>query len=76
MPMLNMAAAILREKVTDDPDIIDAAMIFGTGFAPFRGGPLHYARVRGIGEVKAVLEGLRDAHGERFRPDPGWDLLQ
>ncbi|MFC3597071.1 3-hydroxyacyl-CoA dehydrogenase NAD-binding domain-containing protein [Sphingobium scionense] len=76
MPMLNMAVAVLREKVTDDPDIIDAAMIFGTGFAPFRGGPLHYARARGIGKVKAVLEGLREAHGERFRPDPGWDMLQ
>ncbi len=76
MPMLNMAVAVLREKVTDDPDIIDAAMIFGTGFAPFRGGPLHYARARGIGEVKAVLEGLCEAHGERFRPDPGWDMLQ
>ena len=44
-------------------------MIFGTGFAPFRGGPLHYARARGVGNVLAALA-LADKYGERVRPDP------
>jgi 3-hydroxyacyl-CoA dehydrogenase/enoyl-CoA hydratase/3-hydroxybutyryl-CoA epimerase len=48
-------------------------MIFATGFAPFRGGPLHYARSRG--NVRAELERLAQRYGERFRPDPGWDRL-
>ncbi len=47
------ASRRLREKVVDDPDLIDAAVIFGTGFAPFRGGPLAYARSRGPAEVVA-----------------------
>jgi 3-hydroxyacyl-CoA dehydrogenase/enoyl-CoA hydratase/3-hydroxybutyryl-CoA epimerase len=48
-------------------------MIFATGFAPFRGGPLHYARVRG--DVPQTLERLAQLYGERFRPDPGWDRI-
>ena len=47
-------------------------MIFGTGFAPFRGGPLHYAKARGAATIVATLEGLEGKHGPRFRPDPGW----
>ena len=49
------------------------AMIFGTGYAPFRGGPLNYARQRGIQSVVQTLHLLADAHGERFRPDAGWE---
>ena len=37
----------LDEKVVDSADLVDGGVIFGTGFAPFRGGPLHYARSRG-----------------------------
>ncbi len=40
----------------EDADLADAAVIFGTGFAPFRGGPLTYARARGITGVVARLE--------------------
>jgi 3-hydroxyacyl-CoA dehydrogenase/enoyl-CoA hydratase/3-hydroxybutyryl-CoA epimerase len=74
-PMLNTCVALLREKVCEDPDVIDAAMIFGAGFAPFRGGPLHYAKARGVGEVKARLAQLAEMYGERFKPDEGWDAL-
>ena len=42
--LVNECVACLREKVVEDPDLVDAAVIFGTGFAPFRGGPLAYAR--------------------------------
>jgi len=37
----------LREGVVADADLLDAGMIFGTGFAPFRGGPMHYAKAFG-----------------------------
>jgi len=71
LPMCNAAVECLREGVAEDADTIDAAMIFGTGWAPFRGGPLHYARVRG--DVPDRLRDLAERHGERFAPDPGWD---
>ncbi|MDG2529041.1 3-hydroxyacyl-CoA dehydrogenase NAD-binding domain-containing protein [Caulobacter endophyticus] len=76
LPLVNTAAALLGEGVSDDPDVIDAAMIFGAGFAPFRGGPLHYARRRGVGEVKARLEELAGKYGERFKPAAGWSKLE
>jgi 3-hydroxyacyl-CoA dehydrogenase / enoyl-CoA hydratase / 3-hydroxybutyryl-CoA epimerase len=72
LPMLNEAVACLREGVIDDADLLDAGAIFATGFAPFRGGPLHYARARGVANVTARLAELARRHGERFRPDPGW----
>ena len=75
LPMLNEAVACLREGVIEDADLLDAGAIFATGFAPFRGGPLHYARERGIPEVTARLEELARRYGERFRPDPGWRQL-
>jgi 3-hydroxyacyl-CoA dehydrogenase/enoyl-CoA hydratase/3-hydroxybutyryl-CoA epimerase len=42
--LLDEAAACLREGVTLDGDLVDAGVVFGTGFAPFRGGPLQYGR--------------------------------
>jgi 3-hydroxyacyl-CoA dehydrogenase/enoyl-CoA hydratase/3-hydroxybutyryl-CoA epimerase len=73
--LVNECVATLREGVVDDPDLIDGAVIFGTGFAPFRGGPLAYARSRGIAEVVARLEELAARHGSRFKPDAGWSAL-
>jgi 3-hydroxyacyl-CoA dehydrogenase/enoyl-CoA hydratase/3-hydroxybutyryl-CoA epimerase len=75
LPMLNEAVACLRERVIEDADLLDAGAIFATGFAPFRGGPLQYARARGIANVTARLEELAQRHGERFRPDPGWQTF-
>jgi 3-hydroxyacyl-CoA dehydrogenase / enoyl-CoA hydratase / 3-hydroxybutyryl-CoA epimerase len=72
---LNEAVACLREGIVEDPDLLDAGMIFGTGFAPFRGGPVHYARQRGVAAIVARLEELERVHGARFRPDPGWRSL-
>ena len=43
-PMIAEAQAALDEGVVDSADLVDAGMIFGTGFAPFRGGPLHYKK--------------------------------
>jgi len=70
--LVNECVAVLREQVAADSDFIDAAVIFGTGFAPFRGGPLAYAKSRGMGEVAARLRELAAVHGPRFRPDAGF----
>ncbi|MFO1465197.1 MAG: 3-hydroxyacyl-CoA dehydrogenase NAD-binding domain-containing protein [Steroidobacteraceae bacterium] len=75
LTMLNEAVAILREKVAQDHDLLDAGVIFATGFAPFRGGPLQYAKDRGIAAVRHRLTELQQRYGDRFRPDEGWDAL-
>jgi 3-hydroxyacyl-CoA dehydrogenase/enoyl-CoA hydratase/3-hydroxybutyryl-CoA epimerase len=75
LPMLNEAVAALREGVIADADLLDAGVIFATGFAPFRGGPLQYAKSRGVALIRQRLEELQKSYGERFRPDPGWDGL-
>jgi len=41
-PYLDETRAVLAEGIVPDGELIDAGLIFGTGFAPFRGGPLHY----------------------------------
>jgi 3-hydroxyacyl-CoA dehydrogenase/enoyl-CoA hydratase/3-hydroxybutyryl-CoA epimerase len=76
LPMLNEAVACLTEGVVSDADLLDAGVIFGTGFAPFRGGPLHYARNRGIAEILRTMERLAANYGDRFRPHEGWTELQ
>ena len=63
-------------RLVADADLVDAGVIFGTGFAPFRGGPLHYAREIGIDRVEARLQELAEQLGPRFRPSPGWALLR
>ena len=75
LTLVNECVACLRERIAEDEDLIDAAVLFGTGFAPFRGGPLAYARTRGVTAVIGRLQELATRHGERFRPDPGWSLL-
>jgi 3-hydroxyacyl-CoA dehydrogenase / enoyl-CoA hydratase / 3-hydroxybutyryl-CoA epimerase len=75
LPMLDVCMASLRERVVADEDTVDGAMIFATGFAPFRGGPMHYARARGITEIRQTLWQFSQRYGERFRPDPGWNDL-
>lgn len=72
LPMLNACMACLREGVIEDEALVDGAMIFGTGFAPFRGGPMNYARKRGFDDVRKSLETLANSHGDRFTPDGGW----
>jgi 3-hydroxyacyl-CoA dehydrogenase / enoyl-CoA hydratase / 3-hydroxybutyryl-CoA epimerase len=72
LPMSNVCVACLREGIVDNADMIDGAMIFGTGYAPFRGGPLNYARSRGVQNVTATLYALAVRFGDRFRPDAGW----
>jgi 3-hydroxyacyl-CoA dehydrogenase/enoyl-CoA hydratase/3-hydroxybutyryl-CoA epimerase len=72
LPLLNEAVACLHEGVVADADLLDAGVIFGTGFAPFRGGPIQYIRDTGAGVLREKLEALAHAHGPRFAPRPGW----
>jgi 3-hydroxyacyl-CoA dehydrogenase / enoyl-CoA hydratase / 3-hydroxybutyryl-CoA epimerase len=73
LPMLNECVACLHEGVVADAELLDAGVIFGTGFAPFRGGPIQYIRETGVDAVRARLETLQAKYGERFAPRPGWD---
>ncbi|MBX9711053.1 MAG: enoyl-CoA hydratase/isomerase family protein [Xanthobacteraceae bacterium] len=72
LPMSNVCVACLREGIVDNADVVDGAMIFGTGYAPFRGGPLNYARTRGPENVSNALAALAQKYGSRFKPDAGW----
>ena len=76
LAFINEAAQCLGDAVVDDPDLVDGGVIFGTGFAPFRGGPLHYARQRGIDAVVASLDDLAERFGDRFRPSRAWHDLR
>ncbi|MEJ2142032.1 MAG: hypothetical protein P8Y24_06700, partial [Gammaproteobacteria bacterium] len=75
MRLINEATACLRDGITDNADMIDAGVIFGTGFAPFRGGPMHYIIIRGPEQLEKLLERLTQRYGERFNPDKGWKAL-
>jgi 3-hydroxyacyl-CoA dehydrogenase/enoyl-CoA hydratase/3-hydroxybutyryl-CoA epimerase len=66
--MANEAAACLAEGLAERADVIDLAMVLGTGWAPHRGGPLRYADDRGAGDVVRALEELSNRRGPRFAP--------
>jgi 3-hydroxyacyl-CoA dehydrogenase/enoyl-CoA hydratase/3-hydroxybutyryl-CoA epimerase len=65
--MINEAARCVEEKVVDSPEDADYAMILGTGFAPFRGGPLRFAQHFGLKQVVDELERLAQTE-EKFLP--------
>jgi 3-hydroxyacyl-CoA dehydrogenase/enoyl-CoA hydratase/3-hydroxybutyryl-CoA epimerase len=66
--MVNEAARCVAEGLTETPSALDLAMVLGTGWAPHRGGPLHYADERGLAEIVRVLTELAERHGPRFEP--------
>lgn len=70
--MANEAVAVLSEAIVKDVELLDAGMIFGTGFAPFRGGIMRYIDTRGAEEVRTQLGALAHAYGDRFKPVEGW----
>jgi 3-hydroxyacyl-CoA dehydrogenase/enoyl-CoA hydratase/3-hydroxybutyryl-CoA epimerase len=76
LPMLNEAVRCLDEGVAGlpGPDAaaqIDLGSVMGTGFAPFRGGIIHYAEKLGAAQVSARLQELGQRYGKRFLPSPG-----
>lgn len=76
LQMLNEAIACLREGVIEDQDLLDVGMIFGTGFAPFLGGPMHYMEQRGRQVIIDRLKELEDKYGNQFAADAGWKTVR
>lgn len=66
--MVNEGARCLEEGVVAEPGDVDFGLIFGAGFAPFRGGPLRYADSLGLAEVVRRLEGLASSVSPHFAP--------
>ena len=73
--MLNQAAACLEESIVEEPEFLDAGVIFGAGFPPFTGGPIKYAQEIGIGNIVERLTQLGQEFGPRFHPHRGWSRL-
>ena len=77
LPMINEAAFCLEDGIVGEPGKLDLAMIFGTGFPPFRGGLLRHADAIGLGRVVARLDDLAERLGPALRaaadtdPAPG-----
>lgn len=71
--LLNEAFLCLREGVVADADLLDAGMIFGTGFAPFRGGPIHYAKTQGIQALFERYVIQQQARGEKVDVMCKWE---
>ena len=72
LPAVNEAVACVREGIVVDADLCDAGVIFGTGFAPHRGGPINYLRAAGKEKLLAEMKILEQRHGARFAADAGW----
>jgi 3-hydroxyacyl-CoA dehydrogenase / enoyl-CoA hydratase / 3-hydroxybutyryl-CoA epimerase len=70
LSMINEAARTLEEKIVDAPEDVDFGMIMGTGWAPFRGGPLRFADHLGIATVVSRLNNLRNRVATYFDPCP------
>jgi 3-hydroxyacyl-CoA dehydrogenase/enoyl-CoA hydratase/3-hydroxybutyryl-CoA epimerase len=66
--MIDEAARCLEEGVVESAEDLDLAMVFGTGFPPFRGGLLRHADTLGASQVVQRLEALAGRHGVRFEP--------
>jgi 3-hydroxyacyl-CoA dehydrogenase/enoyl-CoA hydratase/carnithine racemase len=65
---INEAALMVEQGVCDRPQDMDLAMIYGTGFPPYRGGVFRYADKWGLANVHSKLVELEQQHGPRFQP--------
>jgi 3-hydroxyacyl-CoA dehydrogenase/enoyl-CoA hydratase/3-hydroxybutyryl-CoA epimerase len=68
LPMVNEAARCLEEEVVRSAGDLDLALIFGTGFPPFRGGLCRWADQEGLRQIVSTLERLESSVGDRFSP--------
>lgn len=73
--LLNEAMACMREGIVENEDLIDAGVIFGTGFAPFRGGPIHHIHDQGVDTLSSRMRELQQLHGSQFTLDTQWNKL-
>jgi 3-hydroxyacyl-CoA dehydrogenase/enoyl-CoA hydratase/carnithine racemase len=65
---INEAALMIEEGICDRPWDMDLAMIYGTGFPPYRGGILRYADKWGVKNIYEKLLALEKQYGLRFKP--------
>jgi len=70
--LINECVACLRENIVDDADLLDAGVIYGTGFAPFLGGPLNYIEQQGKQNIIMQLNEAQKNYHDDFKPDVGW----
>jgi len=75
LSLVNETVKCLEEGLVADADLLDAGVIFGTGFAPFRGGPIQYARTSGPIQLRDRLSELQAKCGERFKASSGWSQI-
>ena len=73
--MLNEAIACLREGIVADADLLDAGVVFGAGFAPFRGGPMQYIRQSGQQQLLLQLREMSRQPDVDFSVDRGWESV-
>ena len=76
LALANESVAVLRAGIVESADRLDSALIFGAGYAPFRGGPMQAARERGVDDCVARLKTLTARYGARFSPDVGWESMR
>jgi enoyl-CoA hydratase/long-chain 3-hydroxyacyl-CoA dehydrogenase len=65
---VNEAVMCLQDEIIASPVDGDIGLIFGTGFAPFRGGPFRYLDTYGIDKYVAMMEGFAEKMGPQFEP--------
>lgn len=75
LPMLIEGINCLKAKIIPDADLLDAGIVFGTGFAPFRGGIIQYVITQGVEKEINILKTLEENYGARFKVDPDWKKI-
>lgn len=65
---MNEAAKCLEDEIIANPVVGDIGLVFGTGFAPFRGGPFRYLDQVGVRQYVDLMHGFADKYGRHFEP--------
>ena len=65
---VNEAAKCLEDEIIANPVVGDIGLVFGTGFAPFRGGPFRYLDQVGVRKYVDMMNGFADKYGRHFEP--------
>jgi 3-hydroxyacyl-CoA dehydrogenase/enoyl-CoA hydratase/3-hydroxybutyryl-CoA epimerase len=73
--LLNEATSCMNDQIVESEDFLDAGVIFGTGFAPFRGGPVKYIHDHGKASLEQDMLSLKELYGERFTINKGWSKI-
>ena len=65
---VNEAAKCLEDEIIENPIVGDIGLVFGTGFAPFRGGPFRYLDQVGVANYVGMMNGFAEKYGPQFEP--------